>query len=105
MPHFRRETSLPFPVAEVFAWHERAGALERLAPPWMTVRVHERSGTIRNGDEVELELQKGPVHFRWRLRHRDFEAGRAFTDEQVAGPFQRWVHVHRFEDDGRGYTR
>src|SRR5688572_14937567 len=105
MHRFRRETRLPFPVTDVFAWHERPGALERLSPPWMTVRVLERTGTVRDGDEVLLELEKGPLHFEWRLRHRDFQPGRGFTDEQVSGPFQRWTHVHRFEDDGAGGTR
>ena len=27
------------PVAEVFAWHERPGALLRLLPPWQPIRV------------------------------------------------------------------
>jgi ligand-binding SRPBCC domain-containing protein len=28
----------------------------------------------------------------------------SFVDEQVAGPFRRWWHEHRFEDDGDGGT-
>jgi uncharacterized protein (TIGR01777 family) len=105
MPRFRHETSLPFPPDEVFAWHARPGAFERLAPPWATLRVRERSGTIRDGDQVAIDFERGPLRFTWRFRHRDFAEGRSFTDEQVAGPFQRWVHEHRFEPDGQGGTR
>ena len=105
MPRFRYETRLPFPPADVFAWHERPGAFERLAPPWTTVRVRERSGTIREGDAVALEYERGPLKFGWSFRHRDYAEGKGFTDEQVSGPFQRWVHQHRFEDDGMGGTR
>ncbi len=105
MPQFRYETILPGPPAEAFAWHERPGAFERLAPPWATVRVRERRGTIRDGGELELELEKGPLRFRWHLRHRDYREGLSFTDEQVRGPFQRWSHVRRFEGDGSGGTR
>lgn len=105
MPHFRHETRLPFPPDLAFAWHSRPGAFERLAPPWSTVRVRERSGSIREGDEVAFEFERGPVRFLWRFRHRDFAEGRGFTDEQVSGPFQRWVHEHRFEPDGVGGTR
>lgn len=102
MPRFRHETRLPFVPADVFAWHARPGAFERLSPPWGGLRLVSRTGTIRDGDETCVELEKGPLHARWRLRHRDFEAGRRFVDEQASGPFQRWVHTHRFEPDGDG---
>ena len=102
MPRFRHEIRLPFPPADVFAWHGRTGALERLAAPWLTVRVGARRGTIRDGDELELDVERGPVRFTWLLRHRDFRDGESFTDEQVRGPFQRWVHRHRFVPDGSG---
>lgn len=105
MPRFRHETPLPFPPAEVFAWHERPGAFERLAPPWATVRVRDRRGTVRDGDEIGLELERGRLRFAWRLRHRGYAEGRGFVDEQVAGPFRRWTHEHRFEADGAGGTR
>lgn len=96
MHEFRQRTTLPFPPADVFAWHERPGALERLSPPWADLRVLERTGTIRDGDTVTLELHKGPLHLRWSLRHRDYEEGHRFVDEQVDGPFESWEHVHTF---------
>lgn len=88
---------------DVFAWHERPGALERLTPPWADSRVIRREGGIRDGAEVELEVGVGPTTFRWHLRHRDFVEGQAFSDEQVSGPMKRWKHTHRFlptEDGG-----
>lgn len=105
MPRFRHETPLPFPPPDVFAWHERPGAFERLTPPWTTMRVRDRRGTIHDGDEIALELERGRLTFAWRLRHRDYEEGRRFVDEQVTGPFQRWAHEHRFEADDAGGTR
>ncbi|HSW30279.1 MAG TPA: TIGR01777 family oxidoreductase [Longimicrobiales bacterium] len=81
---------------EVFAWHERAGALERLTPPWARVDVEHKDGGIRDGARVVLRVHEGPASFRWELRHRDFEPGRQFRDEQVSGPLKSWVHTHRF---------
>lgn len=81
---------------EVFAWHERPGALERLTPPWGDARVMRREGGIRDGAEVELEVHVGPTSFRWHLRHGDYVEGRQFSDEQVSGPMKRWRHTHRF---------
>jgi uncharacterized protein (TIGR01777 family) len=81
---------------EVFAWHERPGALERLTPPWADVDVERKEGGIRDGAQVVLRVRRGPASFRWELCHQDFEAGRQFRDVQVHGPLRSWVHTHAF---------
>lgn len=80
---------------EVFAWHERPGALERLTPPWADVEVLSRTPGLESG-RVVLSIRRGPATFRWELRHTDYEPGRGFSDEQVSGPLGRWRHTHRF---------
>ncbi len=95
--HLTYRTELPDHAPdEVFAWHERPGALERLTPPWADVTVEDRSGGIEDGGRVVLKIRRGPLTLRWVLRHRDFERGRQFRDEQIEGPFSRWTHTHRF---------
>ncbi|TVP57085.1 MAG: TIGR01777 family protein [Gemmatimonadales bacterium] len=103
MPTFRHRVELDHPVEEVFAWHTRPGAFERLTPPWESVRVVEREGGIRPGARVVLELRKGPATLRWEVEHGEFEENRLFVDTQVRGPFGAWRHEHRFEplDGGR----
>ena len=100
-----RTSTLPASVEEAFAWHERPGAFERLTPPWERVTVVERSGGIREGARTIVKVRVGPARFRWLARHRDYEEGRKFVDEQVEGPFSHWVHEHRFEPEGPGATR
>ncbi|HEX2218945.1 MAG TPA: TIGR01777 family oxidoreductase [Gemmatimonadales bacterium] len=95
-----RTSILPASAEEAFAWHERAGAFERLAPPWERLEIIERSGGIREGARTVVRVRVGPVRFRWVARHRDYEPGRRFVDEQVEGPFSRWIHEHRFEPAG-----
>ena len=104
MPVYRSRSIRPHPPEEVFAWHERPGAFERLSPPWADVRVLEREGGIRDGARVLLRVSKGPLEVEWELRHRDFEEGRQFRDEQIRGPLKSWLHTHRFEPDGEGGT-
>jgi uncharacterized protein (TIGR01777 family) len=94
-----RSVRLPFPADTVFDWHTRPGALERLTPPWEHIQVLERSGGIEDGGQVTVKIG-APFSFRWVARHRDYEAGRQFTDEQIRGPFSRWVHQHRVEPEG-----
>ena len=80
----------------VFDWHERPGALERLTPPWGDVEVVQQSGGIKDGGEVKLRIRRGPTTFHWHVRHREYEAGRQFRDEQIHGPLKSWIHTHRF---------
>jgi uncharacterized protein (TIGR01777 family) len=94
-----RSVRLPFPADTVFAWHTRPGALERLTPPWEHIQVLERSGGIEDGGQVTVKIGS-PFGFRWVARHRDYDPGHQFTDEQIQGPFSRWVHQHRVEPDG-----
>lgn len=105
MPTFRHHSELDHPVEEVFAWHTRPGAFQRLTPPWESVRVLERTGEMWDGGRVVLGLRKGPAELRWEVKHTAFEENVLFRDEQVSGPFGRWVHTHRFLAAGPGRTR
>jgi len=96
-------TELPqHTVDDVFAWHERPGALERLTPPWADVEILHQDPGIRDGARVVLRVRQGPASFRWELRHRDYEANRRFCDEQISGPLKSWLHAHRFHPLGGG---
>lgn len=96
---FKRQVELPVSAEAAFAWHERPGAFERLAPPWQSVRVIDRRGGIRGG-RVVLEVGMGPLRSRWVLEHRDFIEAVQFKDVQVKGPFRRWEHTHRITAKG-----
>lgn len=95
-----------YPVApdELFAWHARPGALERLTPPWERVRVLGDGYELREGSEVVLETRTGPLRLRWVARHGPVRAGQSFEDEQLRGPFASWHHRHLFEARPGGST-
>lgn len=97
MAVFEKRTTLYAPADALFGWHASPGAFERLAPPWETLRIIERTGSIRNGDRLTFQLRKWPAWITWEAVHRGFVDGEQFVDEQVRGPFRRWVHTHRFE--------
>ncbi len=97
---FMRRTRIAAPAGDVFRWHSRPGAFERLTPPWEAVRVLEHTGGIENGARVVLRMGAGPFGVRWVAEHRDYIEGRQFRDVQVEGPFARWEHTHLVEPDG-----
>ncbi|MCA9243845.1 MAG: TIGR01777 family oxidoreductase [Phycisphaerales bacterium] len=93
---FEKRSVLPLAAEQVFDWHARPGALERLIPPIDDVRIVERKGTIRPGDSVVLDIKKGPLRFTVRAEHGEWEPGRSFTDRMTQGPFSEWRHLHEF---------
>lgn len=99
---FRQETPLRVSAAEAFAWHERPGAFERLAPPWEDLEVLEKSGGIANGGRLVFRVRMGPIWQKWVAEHDGYERGKMFRDRQASGPFAYWQHTHRFEDRPEG---
>lgn len=96
MPIYAKRSQLPAPATDVYDWHSRPGALERLLPPWERIRIIDRQGGIEEGARTVIRMWKGPLPIRWVARHRRPEPGRRFVDEQQSGPFAHWRHVHRF---------
>lgn len=101
MSRFVARSRFDCTAEELFAWHGRPGAVGRLVPPWERVTVEEVTGSL--ADARVVFRMKGPVgSMRWVAQHRDFVPGRQFRDEQVSGPFARWVHTHVVEPDPSG---
>lgn len=102
---FERESILRASVADVFAFHEAAGALEALTPPWETVRMIRRGGSLQPGTRVILAVKLGPFWQTWEAEHTRYQKNAFFEDVQVRGPFARWRHLHRFEPAPGGGCR
>lgn len=97
---FVRRSRLAAPASEVFQWHARPGAFERLTPPWEHVRVVEKHGGIEDGARLVMRLGPGGIGPRWVADHVDYVPDRQFRDVQTSGPFAFWEHTHRFEAAG-----
>lgn len=88
------ETTLPFDRGTVWRWHTRPGAVTRLTPGFVPMRVEREAASLRSGTTV-FSLPAG----RWVARHDPdgYVAGRMFTDTTVW-----WRHEHRFEESAEG---
>jgi uncharacterized protein len=91
---------VPAPQADVFAWHERPGAIARLTPPWQHVRVAKEADDFRGGRAV-LRLPGGLT---WTAVHESYHPPHGFVDRLISLPIP-WRHTHRFEPAGEGATR
>ncbi|MDY7229117.1 TIGR01777 family oxidoreductase [Hyalangium rubrum] len=93
---FNARSRMPVPATELFAWHAREGALERLTPPWESMELVERTGEgIREGARAVVRVRIGPVSQTLVARHTKYIEGSLFQDTMESGPFPRWVHNHR----------
>jgi ligand-binding SRPBCC domain-containing protein len=98
VPTFVKSVLIDAPVGAVFGFHERPDALALLTPPFPPVRVIGKTGGIEVGSRVELRVG----FFSWVALHTLYEKNRLFVDEQIQGPFAKWIHRHEFEDvDGK----
>ncbi|MFF0267099.1 TIGR01777 family oxidoreductase [Kribbella sp. NPDC004536] len=85
------------PRDEVFAWYGRPGAVVRLTPPWMPVRVVQEAADLADGTAV-LGF---PLGLRWVAQHRGAEPPERFVDVLESAPLKwvvRWRHTHEFEE-------
>lgn len=115
MPVFEHQSRYPFPREQVFAWHERPGAVTRMMPPGMATVLSRPTDGINAGSEVALRIThpllagvrlpgNRRVGVRWQVRHSELVRGERFVDEQVRGPFKAWRHEHLFADGPDGST-
>ena len=99
------------PREEVFAWHTRPGAFNRLSPPWSPMRLVSEATSIKDG-RATLALPGG---LRWVAQHQadSYDPPRRFVDTISSDGLAslpariavRWRHIHDFEEVGDNRTR
>lgn len=104
MLHFQYTSLIDAPVALVWEFHQRPDALQILTPPWQPVTVQRREGGLEIGGIFELAIGLRPLSWRWVARHTECIPYQLFTDEQIEGPLEFWVHRHQFTCEN-GKTR
>ena len=104
MPNQTLTLRSPMPVSadELYAWHARPLAFQRLQPPWDEAAVASQDGKFgTDGYRVALRARvAGPIRTTWVAEAFDFQPGRRFQDRALAGPFAFWNHTHLMIPDG-----
>ena len=92
------EQWLPGPPEAVFDFYADAFNLEALTPPWLRFRVLTPPPiAMAQGVEIDYRLRLHGISLGWRSRITAWEPPYRFVDEQIQGPYRRWVHEHIFE--------
>jgi uncharacterized protein (TIGR01777 family) len=94
----------PMPVSadELYAWHARPLAFQRLQPPWEHTTVLKQEGQFgTDGFLITVRTSTvGPLKGTWLAEAHDFLPGRRFQDRELRGPFAFWNHTHLMIPEG-----
>jgi ligand-binding SRPBCC domain-containing protein len=100
------EVILDRPLDEVFEFFADAANLEAITPPELRFRyLTPLPIEMEKGRLIEYRLSLYGVPFRWLTEIAVWDPGVCFVDQQLRGPFAKWVHTHNFEALGENRTR
>lgn len=113
MARFVRTSTIDAPFEDVWAFHSRIDGLQALTPRWMGLRVESvaypddaASDVLVPGTEIHVAVRPFGVFpgGRWvsRITDRERDQAAMFRDAMISGPFDRWIHTHRFADTAFG---
>jgi len=123
LTRFAHEQWIPFPLSEVFDFFANPANLPVLTEPSMDLRIDalhyvpaqadptepahlSRHTRVAAGPGSKLNISFRPIPFlplrlRWKAHIMSFAWNQFFTDEQVNGPFERFLHRHSFVAETR----
>jgi ligand-binding SRPBCC domain-containing protein len=95
MKSFTHRFQVRAPLARVAQFHQDTRALKQLTPPPLIVKFNNLQ-PLGEGSIADFTMWFGPLPIHWVAKHYEVDPLSGFTDSQVTGPFDLWIHRHSF---------
>ena len=92
---FKHRFTVNAPVTRVAEFHSHSANMPKLTPPPMSTQLLNAPKVLKGSDTMYFNLKLGPIKIHW-VAHLESLSVEGFTDRQLIGPYQEWVHQHRF---------
>jgi ligand-binding SRPBCC domain-containing protein len=99
----RTRIELPLARERVFPFFADVDKLQKITPPELHFRIVTPPPiAMAQGTLIRYQLRLMGVPFEWLTRITVWNPPIEFVDEQVKGPYRRWVHQHLFVETSFG---
>jgi uncharacterized protein (TIGR01777 family) len=86
------------PKTNVFSFFSNEMNLEKITPSFLNFKVLGKSTeALDEGTLIDYKLNIHGVPVKWKTRINHFHENESFIDEQLKGPYSKWVHYHEFK--------
>jgi len=100
-----RSMKLPFNIENVFQFFCDVKNLQRITPPELNFKIlTPRPIEIIEGITIDYQMSLFKIPFLWRSKITVWNPPFEFVDSQIKGPYNIWVHTHRFHGDNNNTT-